>query len=168
MAAPLSKIPVLLQAGYIIPRRDRPRRSSELMKWDPFTLVVVLGHGGDAEGSLYLDDGHTFDYNSGAYIHRRFVFDAASSTLTSSDLSTKGKLSAKFLGLMAKVRVERVVIVGAPKEWAGMKKVAVEGDGGRGSMAELLFHPAEGRRAAWAVVRDPGLRVGADWRISFR
>ena len=38
------------------------------MQWDPITLVVVLGKSGSAKGSLYVDDGETFDYESGAQI----------------------------------------------------------------------------------------------------
>ena len=40
--APLSKIPLFMRGGHIIPRKDRPRRSSALMQYDPYTLVVVL------------------------------------------------------------------------------------------------------------------------------
>ena len=39
----LETIPVFIRGGSIIPRKDRPRRSSGLMKYDPFTLVIALG-----------------------------------------------------------------------------------------------------------------------------
>ena len=48
------------------------------MKFDPLTLVVVIGNSGDAKGTLYLDDGESFDYKDGAYIHRNFRFLGAS------------------------------------------------------------------------------------------
>lgn len=38
---------------------------------DPFTLVVALDESGKAEGDLYLDDGHSFAFTKGAYLHRR-------------------------------------------------------------------------------------------------
>lgn len=33
------------KGGTIVPRKDRPRRSSVLMHNDPYTLVVALGPG---------------------------------------------------------------------------------------------------------------------------
>jgi alpha 1,3-glucosidase len=41
------------------------------MAHDPFTLVVALDAAGKAEGDLYLDDGHSFAFTQGAYLHRR-------------------------------------------------------------------------------------------------
>lgn len=38
---------------------------------DPYTLVVALDEGGKAEGDLYLDDGHSFAFTKGEYLHRR-------------------------------------------------------------------------------------------------
>lgn len=165
--APLDKIPVFLRGGHIIPRRDRPRRSSKLMKWDPFTLVVVLGKAGKAEGSIYLDDGETFEYQSGAYIHRRFIFDPSSSTLRSYDLSTTGPRSASYCHDMSRVRVERVVVIGAPQEWASISSVAVEQDGHKMKKAELDFHDAANGKASWAVVRDPRVAISKDWKLVF-
>jgi alpha 1,3-glucosidase len=40
--APLDTIPLLMRGGHIIPRKDRHRRSSSLMKFDPYTLVINL------------------------------------------------------------------------------------------------------------------------------
>ena len=50
ISAPLDKIPLLMQGGHIFPRKDRPRRSSGLMRFDPYTLVIVLGKVGMAKG----------------------------------------------------------------------------------------------------------------------
>ena len=36
------KIPVFQKGGAIIPQKNRIRRSSSLMKYDPYTLVVAL------------------------------------------------------------------------------------------------------------------------------
>ncbi|RMB90532.1 hypothetical protein DUI87_33133 [Hirundo rustica rustica] len=38
----LSSIPVYQRGGTVIPRQDRPRRSTEAMRGDPFTLYVAL------------------------------------------------------------------------------------------------------------------------------
>ncbi|KAL4362313.1 hypothetical protein GQ457_04G034240 [Hibiscus cannabinus] len=63
-------IPAFQRAGTIVPRKDRFRRSSTQMMHDPFTLVIALNTFQEAEGELYLDDGKSFDFKQGAYIHR--------------------------------------------------------------------------------------------------
>lgn len=56
------QIPVFQRGGSIIPRKDRVRRASTLMREDPYTLVVALDTDRKAQGTLYIDDEHTFDY----------------------------------------------------------------------------------------------------------
>ncbi|OJD33398.1 alpha-glucosidase [Diplodia corticola] len=169
--APLDKIPLLMQGGHIIPRRDRPRRSSGLMKYDPYTLVVVLGKDGTASGELYVDDGETFDYQQGAYIHRRFLFDTTTKALTSIDIGTSGAKTAAYLKAMAKVRVEKVVVVGAPAEWETLENAFVSEEGAKESQrrrkAALSYTKAQGGKAAFAVVRDPKVSITKGWKIDF-
>ncbi|KAF2646628.1 hypothetical protein P280DRAFT_544956 [Massarina eburnea CBS 473.64] len=171
--APLEKIPLLMQGGNIIPRRDRPRRSSGLMKYDPFTLVVALDKDGSASGTLYLDDGETFDYQQGAFIHRRFGFDGTRNILTSTNLdnsSRTAKLDA-YLKTMTKVRVEKVIIVGAPKAWKGKTEVTVMEEGSKESARKktvaMEWYAGKGKGANWAVVRDPKVGIGRGWKIDF-
>lgn len=71
----LESIPVFYRGGHIVSRRERPRRSSEIQGRDPLTLVVALDKELKASGDLYLDDGHSFAFKSGQYIHRDFLFD---------------------------------------------------------------------------------------------
>ena len=73
--APLDKILVFARGGHIVPRKDRPRRSSRMMQYDPITLFVVLGKSGNARGLIYIDDGESFDYESGTQIFASFNFD---------------------------------------------------------------------------------------------
>ena len=56
------QIPVYQRGGTIIPRKERGRRASSLMRDDPYTLVVALNTEGKAQGTLYIDDEHTFEY----------------------------------------------------------------------------------------------------------
>lgn len=172
VAAPLEKIPLLMQGGHIIPRRDRPRRSSGLMKFDPFTLVVVLDKDGNAQGTLYLDDGETFEYEKGAYIHRRFSFDGKRQSLTSSNLGGRATVKTdNYLKSMEKVRVEKVIIVGAPKSWKGKTEVVVMEEGRKESARKksvgMEWVEGGAGHADWAVVRDPGVGIGRGWRIDF-
>ncbi len=168
LSAPLDKTPLLMQGGHIFPRRDRPRRSSALMKWDDYTLVVTLPkNGGHAEGSLYVDDGDSFDYEAGQYIHRKFVLDGK--TLTSADAegrdTSKLKLGA-WMAAMKEVSIDKIVVVGAPSSWSGKTQVTVEA-GGKTTTAPIEFTPAQGSRAAFAVVRAVGTPIGADVKLTF-
>ena len=164
--APMETVPLLMQGGHVIPRKDRPRRSSGLMKWDPYTLVVILDRNGQADGSLYVDDGETFDYERGAYIHRRFHFQE--SALVSEDIGTKGPKTAQYLKAMANVRVERVVVVDPPKEWQGKTSVTVIEDGTQAaSTASMQYHSQADGKAPYAVVKNPNVSIGKTWRIEF-
>jgi alpha 1,3-glucosidase len=166
MTAQLEKIPLLMRGGHVVPRKDRPRKSLGLMKWDPYTLVVVLDKHGEAQGTLYIDDGETFDYEQGASIHRQFAF--ANGQLTSTNLGVKGAKTAGYLKTMKDVTVEKVIIVNAPATWSDKNEVSVTGEGIKGSVqAELIYHGATGSKAAWAVIRRPGTSIGVDWTISF-
>jgi len=169
VAAPLEKIPILIQGGHIIPRKDRPRKSSGLMKWDPYTLVVVLDQNGQAMGTVYVDDGETFDYQQGAYIYRQFRM--TDGVLQSTDLSSKGSKTAAYLKTMSEVRVEKIIVVNAPREWAGKEEVIVwedvSGSSKHSVQAGLTYRAPHGGKAAWAVVRSPGVGIGTSWRIDF-
>ncbi|KAH0545273.1 hypothetical protein FGG08_000572 [Glutinoglossum americanum] len=163
--APLEKIPLLMRGGHIIPRRDRPRRSSGLMKWDPFTLVIVLNKAGNAEGTLYLDDGESFDYQAGAFIHRRFVFSQTSSSLVSENLAeAAGAKTAAYLKKMKKVRVEKIIIIGVGGEWVGRRVASIDEEG-KQRKAKVAYHRSAGGKTAWAVIRDPGVAIGNSWKI---
>lgn len=137
------------------------------MRWDPFTLVVVLDSHGNADGTLYLDDGETFDYEAGAYIHRWFSFSRDGLELVSKDLSTKGKKTSDFLQTMKNVGVEKIILVGFPGEWSDKKVVKVQEQRGKESTAEMVVHQAEGGKARWAVVKKPQVTIGSDWKIDF-
>jgi alpha 1,3-glucosidase len=67
-------VPAYIRGGAIIAVRRTQRKSSHLMGRDPFELIVALDGNGAAEGRLYVDDGHTFAYDKGAFVYKRFVF----------------------------------------------------------------------------------------------
>ena len=157
----------MMRGGHIFPRRDTPRRSSQLMKFDDYTLVIVVGKNGQAEGELYVDDGDSFDYEKGQYIHRKFKLEG--STLASTDAEGRDVKSLKegsWLKRMRNVAVDKVIIVGAPSSWANKKEVVVESEGKKVSVP-VDYYKAEGDRAAFAVIRRLGARVGADWSATF-
>lgn len=162
----MEKVPILMQGGHVVPRKDRPRRSSGLMKYDPYTLVIVLDKNGEADGTLYVDDGETFDYERGAYIHRQFRFQE--STLSSQDIGTKGPKTAGYLKEMADVRVERLVVIDPPKEWQEKASVTVVEDGATaGTTASMEYFSQSTGKAPYAVVKNPNVGIGKTWRIEF-
>ena len=168
LAAPIDKITLLMQGGHIFPRKDRPRRSSSLMKWDPYTLVIVLDSAGNAEGSLYADDGESFDFREGAYIHRNFTFKSDTMRLKSESTTAPQKKAHEFMKTISKVKIEKLVFVAAPEQWKDKKEVLVRIEGAKQlKRAGLSWHKAEGKKPAWAVVQNPGIGVAAGWSIDF-
>jgi alpha 1,3-glucosidase len=125
-----------------------------------------------AEGDLYVDDGDSFEFQDGQYIHRRFVFDGAAKSLTSVDFegrdatATAAVKEGKWMQRMRAVGVDKIVVVGAPASWAGKKSVTVESEG-KTWEAKVEFTPAGQGRAAFAVVRKVGVRIGVDWKVAF-
>ncbi|XP_062863442.1 neutral alpha-glucosidase C isoform X2 [Trichomycterus rosablanca] len=58
----LETVPVFQHGGTVVPRRtDCGSCTADLQQY-PFTLTVALDSEGNAEGVLYLDDGHSFSY----------------------------------------------------------------------------------------------------------
>ncbi|OAA65904.1 alpha glucosidase alpha [Niveomyces insectorum RCEF 264] len=170
--APLDTVPLLLRGGHIFPRRDRPRRSSALMRFDDYTLVVsVPKTGGHAEGSLYADDGDSFDFaTAGQYIHKKFVLDgntiAASEAEAGRDTS-KVKPGAWLAATLRDVHVDKIVVVGAPAAWARATTATVTvASEGKTWTAPLDFTPASNGRAAFAVIRHVNAGIGTDWTVT--
>ena len=69
-----AQTPVFVRGGFIVPRRERPRRSSTAQAGDPYTLLVALDTTGRAQGHLYEDDGLTTAHQQGAFVFRTFTF----------------------------------------------------------------------------------------------
>ncbi|KAF2859753.1 glycoside hydrolase family 31 protein [Piedraia hortae CBS 480.64] len=156
VAAPLEAIPLLMQGGHIFARRDRPRRSSALMRHDPFTLVVTVDRADSADGSLYLDDGETFAFREGAYIHQKFSYH--DNLLTSRSVAAGGHRAEAYRRSMADVRVEKVVIVGGTFKAGQTARIK------QGSMeTDIQLEGGENH----VVVRNPGVRIGEDWEMKF-
>jgi alpha 1,3-glucosidase len=154
VVTPLAKMPVMLRGGSIIPRRERIRRSSELMHGDPFTLVVALDGSGEATGSLYVDDGKTYEHTKGKYHYVDFKY--SKSILKSNVLGVDGwGVGAGGKGFGG--RVERVIVVGYEGSFS---KVVLESDGGK---VGLEFTKRDGV----VVVKDPGVLIGTVFSITF-
>jgi alpha 1,3-glucosidase len=69
----IDDIPVFIRGGRIVPKYEHPVHCAIETILTPLTLYVALENG-EAEGSLYLDDGITFNYTLGVFCHRRFKY----------------------------------------------------------------------------------------------
>ncbi|XP_054997010.1 neutral alpha-glucosidase AB isoform X1 [Sorex araneus] len=148
----LSTIPVFQRGGTIVARWMRVRRSSACMKDDPLTLFVALSPQGTAQGELFLDDGHSFNYqNQHAFLLRRFSF--AGNTLVSSSADPQGHFETP-------IWIERVVIIGAGKPAA----VVLQTEGSPESRLSFQHDP----ETSVLVLRKPGVNVASDWSIHLR
>ncbi|KAG2067925.1 glycoside hydrolase family 31 protein [Suillus decipiens] len=167
LPANLDQIPLLIRGGSIIPTRERPRRSSPLMKYDPFTLRIALDTAGNARGEVYLDDGETYGYGRGDVVWRGFGAESMKGKgigigmvrISSVDLATRTEVGAyhpenEFARSVGDVRVEKLVVLGL-----GKKPLSVVLDGGKELEWEFV---SEG---GVLVVKDPAVRVVDDWAV---
>ncbi|XP_060183066.1 probable glucan 1,3-alpha-glucosidase [Lycium barbarum] len=149
-------VPSFQRAGTIIPRKDRLRRSSTQMENDPYTLVIALNSAQAAEGELYIDDGKSFEFKQGAFIHRRFTFSNGKLISSNAAPSTAG--SSIF---SSECTLERIILLGlSPGAKTaliepGNKKVEIE-------LGPLFIH---GNRASVLTIRKPNVRITNDWSI---
>lgn len=102
---PMTKTPVFIRGGSIVPLKERVRRASSLMHEDPYTLVIALDGEQTAEGELYIDDGKSNDYKVGRYISSKITFDGSS--------IHKWNIHSEY---DTKSWVERIVVLGLKKK----------------------------------------------------
>lgn len=122
--------------------------------------MIALNSTKEAEGELYVDDGKSFDFKQGDYIHRRFVFK--NGKLTSSNLGPAPP-SAKF-GFHTDCVIERIIIIGH----GSVPKTALIGPAGNQKSAIELgpLWLQQGRSVPAALtIRKPGVSVSEDWSI---
>uniref|UniRef100_A0A3P8YJ94 Neutral alpha-glucosidase AB n=1 Tax=Esox lucius TaxID=8010 RepID=A0A3P8YJ94_ESOLU len=151
----MSTIPVFQRGGSIICRKNRIRRSSSCMENDPFTLYVALDPQGNAEGELYVDDGHTFKHETDRqFIHRRLRF--TSNTLSSRSAPPPGNT----IPFPTASWVEKVVILGAQEP----KAVTLTSSGGGESSVEFEFDPV----TLVLTLRKPDVNAGVDWTLQLQ
>jgi mannosyl-oligosaccharide alpha-1,3-glucosidase len=171
--APLSTIPVYIRGGSILPRKMRLRRSSKLMFYDPYTLIItptpapsgsgegVVSH---AEGQLYLDDETTLAHErQAAYAHREFKYSATATQATircskatvDETSEDNGKPSYD-----ATNTVERIVIAdqGRPPSRVSLTTV------GSREVSEVEFIYDKASRTL--TIKKPSVLVTRDWVVT--
>ncbi|XP_026743419.1 neutral alpha-glucosidase AB-like isoform X1 [Trichoplusia ni] len=146
----ISKIPVYQRGGIIIPRKERIRRSSSLMADDPYTLVVALDVNGTAQGSLYIDDGESYEYRNNKYIYAKFKYE--SNAMTYSFPNENAHYPTRSW-------VERIVIAGIKTP----PKTAKLHQGDKQLSLQMTLHKGNDV----LVVRKPGANMAHPWKITF-
>ncbi|KAL5483105.1 ROT2 [Sanghuangporus weigelae] len=191
--AELDQLPLFIRGGSIIPTRERPRRSSTLMRSDPFTLRIALNKEGRATGELYLDDGDGYAYEKGEVAWRGF--EASPLGDSKKDLGKGLKIRSKdlvqanldktvdgvdlsnapytpsnaFAQSMQRVRIERIIVLGLETKPGSVKTsdgrtLQWEFEDGVGTVDKKSKGKKEGK-ASVLVVKNPGVGAVEDWDI---
>ncbi len=127
------------------------RRAAVLAVNDPITLQIFLNSKGEATGSLYLDDGQSYDYRTkSAFISGSFNF----SKQTLSYEFQKGTSDANAAWL------ERVVIYGYPSK---PNRVVAQLGADPSKATQIAFkYNADTKEV---IVRKPALPFGQNWQL---
>jgi alpha-glucosidase (family GH31 glycosyl hydrolase) len=88
-------VPVYVRGGRIAPLYWKPGISATSTIITPLTLLVAGDERGESEGFLYLDDGLTYAFKEGEFIHRRFSLK--NGVLSASKVSHLEMKAPKFL-----------------------------------------------------------------------
>lgn len=177
MPVDLNTIPMFLRGGHVVPMKLRLRRSTYAARLDPFTLFVALNAQGNSYGDLYLDDGTTFDYRAGAFVHRAFSFsgstlrstpyvgetekNASTAAGASSPATTAGTSVAQDTPFAALNSVERVVVYGVVGRVQRVVLTTLQDGFEEATMLDFE------QIGTTVIVRQPKVLVAADWSIVF-
>jgi len=115
---------------------------------DPYTLFVAVDNKGEAEGKLYMDDGHTYDYQSGKYNYKKFKY--SNKQLTSTSIDTNATFETKSW-------LEKVVLMGV----RAPSSVAITYDSATTPLG-YTYDPA----TRTLTIRKPGVNMQKDWTIN--
>lgn len=152
--APIDATPVFHRGGSVLPRKNRVRRSSALMRNDPITLVVALDANLEARGALYVDDERTLA------AELEGVFTEVAFTVTRDGLRSRVVAPAqKEKRFTSIVWVEKVEIYGFGGAANVPQRMLVDGERG----VEFSYDAAADR----VVVRKPMVLVTDDWDVRF-
>ena len=133
--------------------RERLRRAAVLAVNDPISLQIFLDSMQEASGSLYLDDGLSFDYrNKNAFIFGKFSF--AQRMLSYSFVKGTPNSNSAWL--------ERVTIYGYQSK---PNRVVVHSDPhvGTAKGSQLAFKYIPEEKAL--IIRKPSVAFGQNWQI---
>lgn len=155
--ASLDTIPLHIKGGSIIVTRDRYRRSAQLMQYDPYTLYVVIGSDGKAYGDLYIDDGKSFNYRNGDFIHVSFTADNKLRNLKG-HVENVGNNTFSESYKKNGVYINKVIIVGS-----NVGSGATVTQNGEVWTASCSYETDSG----YFIIRNPRVLVTDNWEIVY-
>lgn len=115
---PLDVLPVYVRAGAIIPRQAVIQNTDEKPQG---SLELRVYPGPNCKGSIYSDDGNTFNFTKGQYFRQQFTCEASTSGVRILLSRTEGQYKPWWPGL-------DLVIVNSG-QWTGTPKVSVSSEG---------------------------------------
>ncbi len=149
------------RGGSIVPQRWRVRRSSALMRKDPYTLVIALDASMHAQGLLYLDDETTFahapPFHRFSTVQFTFTHNNHGHHVLTSRMLDQGYLS-EMSSPSASVLIERIVILGRLRETSKATFTS-------GSIEKPLEVSYDATQDA-VTIRKPLLNVMSSWTIT--
>ncbi|KAI8997781.1 glycosyl hydrolases family 31-domain-containing protein [Pilobolus umbonatus] len=156
---PLDMIPAYYRGGHIIPRRERPRRSSSAMKLDPFVFVIALDSHGYAEGRLYMDDEESYEYQHGAYAYTKYEYKGGVFSCTELNDDPMNAKKIEFKKAHKHIRIEKIQILGVTQP---VSQVEVVHEDGSRSIASYTYNESK----SVISIKDPKLSVmNCGWKL---
>ena len=156
VSADLDTIPVFQRGGSIIPRKLRLRRSSTLMKHDPYTLYVALDGLGKATGELHMDDEESFGYRTRSeFASARINADLGDRKTLSSAVKIGSGWADKIDTMLNDRMIERIIIMGVSVSPA------------RITVGEKVIEFSFSEQSNLLILRKPELSALLDWSITF-
>ncbi|MBW0472288.1 hypothetical protein O181_012003 [Austropuccinia psidii MF-1] len=190
--APLDTVPLFIRGGHIVARRELVRRAAPLMWKDPITLVIALDKDGLSVGTLYMDDGESFNHERGQFIYRSFSIkpidsrsfsisslDAVGQTLKSSHEGLRTTLSQydpknPWAKKMKSVTVDKIIVLGLPERPTCVQVVGQSSGlhytfkAGLASKVAFPKLTGLGKQASILEIKNADLKVVDDWTINIK
>jgi alpha 1,3-glucosidase len=125
------------------------------MRNDPYTLIIALSSNQEASGNIYNDDGSSFRFKDGAYIHSTFNFNNNILTSKNSIIESISG-SKKLINQSLHARIERIIITGLSKN----PSIIRTGD------TQIVFNSKKHSSSYIVTVKNPGIAVGEEWSLN--
>mmetsp|Transcript_6436 Transcript_6436/g.9795 ORF Transcript_6436/g.9795 Transcript_6436/m.9795 type:complete len:227 (-) Transcript_6436:36-716(-) len=151
----IDKIPVYQRGGSVIPRKLRLRRSSRLMKTDPYTLYVALDNNQKASGTLYMDDEETFEHQRNHNYAEAFFSVSLEDDVLFENIP---KLGAGWNGESSHYLIERIVVMGVskPPHRISANKQHLEFNFDANAKTLVIRKPLLSAVESWKIVKETG------------
>lgn len=117
---------------------------------DPYSLIVALDKHNKAQGSIYIDDGETYDYKNNKFIYAKITYE--SGAITYSFVNENASYPTRSW-------VERIIIAGIKTP----PKTAKLSQGDKQVALQMTLHKGNDV----LVIRKPGANMAQPWKISF-